>query len=520
METTLKDAPNERSTRGAEANALERHRSLVENAMSGVGLLAKNGRWIAANPALSRMLGYPSEEELLALAPGAWFADPADLPTLLKAAENGSLSRGRTLHWRRRDQSDVVVRISGQGVVGRDDQVGAVEVLVEDVTERRHLEEQLRQAQKMEAIGALTGGIAHDFNNILTIVLSNADMIADGLPPESFHLRSDLEELQRAARRGADLIGKLLSFSRRQELRSETVELGRLVRDATDMIRRLLPAPVTLEVEMDRRASYLVHADATAIQQILLNLTTTARDAMPDGGPLTIRVEHAGPGAGETSPRVRLSVRDTGTGMDAHVRQRVFEPVFTTKESGRGTGLGLPMVYALATQLGGTVDIDTVPGRGTNVRLQFPAVEGAESSQDQAVESPSTQAQVGCVLIAEDDEVIRRSVKRVLERNGLTAVPTSDGKEALDWLEEHGGEVDLVITDLVMPRMGGVELFRTARARGDTTRFLFTSGYIDDTVRREVDADPDLVFLPKPWTVAELVASVGGIIGEGRCPSG
>ncbi|HTS88183.1 MAG TPA: PAS domain S-box protein [Gemmatimonadales bacterium] len=396
---------------------------------------------------------------------------------------------------------------------------GRYQAIVRDVSERRRLEEQLRQAQKMEAVGQLTGGIAHDLNNLLTVVLANSEMIAATLPAERDDLRSDLAELQMAARRGAQMIRKLLSFSRHAPLTYQVFDLGRLMEDLIGTMRRLLPAHI--EVVCTREDAPLrVLADAGAVEQILLNLATNSRDAMPRGGTLRVetrRIDVARPPAGALPGSYAcLSVSDNGVGMDDRVRARVFEPFFTTKPPGEGSGLGMAMIYGLTQQHGGFVELDSSVGKGTTVRVFFPM---AREDQPMAELAPTPDGLRGGkerVLLVEDEDGLRRVAQRALEKVGYRVLTAADGLEALEVFRRNAGEIDLIITDVVMPKLGGIALYRAVRQDGHAVRFLFTSGYAADEIMQGDTGDGELSLLQKPWTLADLTHRVREVLDRAQ----
>ena len=389
------------------------------------------------------------------------------------------------------------------------------EVFAEDVSERRGLEEQLRQAQKMEAIGQLTGGIAHDFNNLLTIILANAELLSRG-PDEA-----SLRDIVSAAVSGRLMVNQLLGFARRSTLALEPVHLGQLLNDLAAVLRRVLPADIELLVFADEDLPE-VSADGHAVEQILLNLVNNAHDAMPDGGVLRLETsctwisdaqrEVLGPGA--ASEYVCLAVDDTGMGMDEATRQRAFEPFFTTKPVGKGTGLGLATVYGLVKQHGGFVQIDSAPGAGTRLRIYFPVAEEATRRRASGSHEQVTVPTAGgkeTVLVVEDQAQLRRATVYTLEHAGYNVLAAADGLEALQLLRQHSAPIHLVFTDLVMSRLGGRGLYQIDRREGRQTPFLFTSGYAGGG-RGEDPLDPTLPFLPKPWTSADLLARVRQVL--------
>jgi PAS domain S-box-containing protein len=494
-------------------------RTLVQQAPFGIYRATPEGAFLSVNPALAEMLGYATDDELQgAHLDRDVFVDHAvraryveQLNAVTGAAETQAL-------WRRKDGRTITVRLYGRAV-RRDDSgadgggpVECHEVFAEDVSQRRDLEEQLRQAQKMEAVGQLTGGIAHDFNNLLTIILANAELLQRGPDPAS------LRDIVSAAVSGRLMVNQLLGFARRSSLTLESVHLGHVVTELGSVLRRVLPADIEMLVFADEDLPE-VSVDAHAVEQILLNLVNNARDAMPDGGVLRVETsctwisdaqrEVLGPGA--ASEYVCLAVDDTGIGMDEATRQRAFEPFFTTKPVGKGTGLGLATVYGLVKQHGGFVQIDSASGAGTRLRVYFPVAEEAErrraSGPQQAIAAGGNET----ILVVEDQAQLRRATVFTLERAGYRVLAAADGIEALHLLREHPAPIHLVFSDLVMGRLGGRGLYQIDRREGRATPFLFTSGYAG-AGRGEAPLDPALPFLPKPWTTADLLARVRQVL--------
>jgi two-component system cell cycle sensor histidine kinase/response regulator CckA len=382
-----------------------------------------------------------------------------------------------------------------------------------DVTEQRRLEAQLRQAQKMEAVGQLAGGIAHDFNNLLTTVLAANELLSAELPADQPH-REDIETIRHAARRAADLTRSLLAFSRQQTLELRAVALDALLTDFVRLARRVLPEDVEVAAEVEAPDA-VIRADAVAIEQVLMNLVTNARDAMPLGGKLRLVVARGTMdeafvrthGWGRPGAYVTLSVSDSGVGMDTETRRRVFEPFFTTKPVGEGTGLGLAMVYGLVKQHDGFVNVYSEPGQGTTIRLYFPVA--SEPAEPRPVPEPvELRGGSETIMLVEDDAFVRRTATRVLEKHGYTVVTANDGAEAIALLEEGAAAPDLVISDVVMPRASGPQLLEALRARGTPPRMLFTSGYTARDIHERGLLEADVPFLPKPWTIADLLRKV------------
>jgi PAS domain S-box-containing protein len=499
-----------------------KYRALVEHATYGIFRASQEGRFLAVNPALAEMLGYDSEDELLAANIASDVClDPGRLKRLMTQAAMTDRIDDVETKWKRKDGTIITVRLSGRMVRGADGRIEAVEMIVEDVTQQRALQAQLRHAQKMEGIGQLTGGIAHDFNNILTAVLANAELIASALPEELAALRAEVDDIRGAVRRGAAMIRKLMAFSRREHLDMRPIDMAGVVEDLVPMLRRLLPEHIEIEATRAEDGA-TARADRNAIEQVVLNLATNARDAMPDGGVLNIgtttvilderyRALH---GWGDPGEYVCLCVSDTGSGMEDALRSKIFEPFFTTKPQGEGTGLGMAMVYGLVKQHGGFIDVESQVDHGTVVKVYFPVV---PDLQLEGVPVPPPRQVTGgteAILLVEDEESIRRASRRVLERYGYTVLVAPDGLEAFSLLKDPTTRVDLVITDVVMPRLGGRKLYDAVRAEGIDVRFIFTSGYAERDVQDRIQLDPQMPFLHKPWTVADLLMRVREVLDE------
>lgn len=496
------------------------YRQLFERAPYGILRVGADGTIERANPALLRMLGVDAPEELSEMPNVTELFEDRDEGVRLmeRCHASDGLSAVET-RWRSADGRALVVRLSARCVVDAERQIAGCEVFVEDVTAQRLLEEQLRQAQKMEAIGELTGGIAHDFNNLLTIVVAGTDVLASRLPRDDAAGREALEEVRRAARRGAELVRSLLAFARRDMLAAVPEDLGQLVQRMYEMLRRLIPETVQLAVTATAEPS-VARVDRGAFQQIIVNLINNARDAMPDGGRITIAVQRTvldaegcrSRGWGEPGQYVEISVTDTGVGMPREMLGRVFEPFFTTKPPGVGTGLGLSMVYGLVKQHDGFIDIESAVGVGTSVRILFPLV-GGEVTTAPEPRRPAPAGHRGeCVLVVEDEPTIRRVARRALEHEGYRVLVAEDGVQALELLRDRGSEVHLVLSDIVMPRMGGGQLHREAAKLGYAGRFLFMTGYPARDARSSGAFDPSVPLLAKPWAIEELLRSVRDVL--------
>jgi len=512
------DITERRRAEEALRHSEESHRALVQHASYAIYRSTPDGRFLTVNPALVAMLEYESAEQLLGvdLATDV-YADPTERARILARFEqSGDALDGVEVTWKRRNGQSILVRLAGRAVRRADGSIECFETIAEDVTERRALEEQLRQSQKLEAIGQLTGGIAHDFNNLLTIILANAQLLAKAIPATLEHAHADLRDVTSAALRGRVMVKELLGFARRSRLELQPVSLDGLVRDLSGFLRRILPADVEI-VTHEGADLPDVRADVHAVEQIVFNLATNARDAMPDGGVLRIETsqvhlaeeQRQTCGAARAGAHVCLAVDDTGVGMDAATRARMFEPFFTTKAPGKGTGLGLATVYGLVKQHGGGIEVDSEPGKGTRFRIYFPLAEAAAAPARPQPGEPEARGGSETVLVVEDDDQLRRSAKRILEDAGYQVVTAADGLEALEALRQTAG-VRLVFSDLVMPRLGGRALYDAARREGVTVPFLFASGYSDPD--RAASLDPALPLVHKPWMPTDLLGRIRAIL--------
>ncbi len=387
-----------------------------------------------------------------------------------------------------------------------------------DVSEQRVLEDQLRQAQKMEAVGQLAGGVAHDFNNLLTAIVSSSELAADELE-EHHPAREYLGEIRRATERAADLTRQLVAFSRRQVLRLEILDLAEVVMESERMLSRVIREDIRLETRLAESVPP-VRADRGQLAQILMNLAVNARDAMLGGGILTIATGYREVDAATArserglmpGPYSLLVVEDTGIGMDDAVRARIFEPFFTTKDPGKGTGLGLSTVYGIVKQVGGYVQVESAPGCGAKFTIHLPSVPGATATR---AEAPAARVQLRgteTVLIAEDEAGVRLPASRILTAMGYRVLEASDGLAALDVAERHGGTIDLLLTDIVMPEMDGAELARRLRGLRPALRVVYMSGYSTEAVATHGVITPGASFIQKPFTVQELAGRVRAVL--------
>jgi len=392
---------------------------------------------------------------------------------------------------------------------------------VQDITQRKQLEEQLRQAQKMEAVGRLAGGIAHDFNNMLGVIMGYGALLLRHLPPDESQ-RHHVLEIQKATERATSLTRQLLAFSRKQVLQPRLLNVNSVVADMEKMLRRVISEDVQLLTVMQAGLDP-VKADPGHLEQVLMNLALNARDAMPKGGKLTISTEdvdlhdiHAAERAGvRPGPYVALTVTDTGIGMDSETRARVFEPFFTTKEAGKGTGLGLATAYGIVRQSEGNIAVSSEPGRGTAFRIYLPCVDEPAPPTLHATSQGEIPRGSETILLAEDEEGVRALAREILEGLGYRVLEAASGPAALDCARGHPGSIQLLLTDVVMPRMSGRELARTLTSLRPETRVLYMSGYPDDATLHD-GLEPDFSFLQKPFAPDELARKIRDILDGPR----
>jgi two-component system cell cycle sensor histidine kinase/response regulator CckA len=409
-------------------------------------------------------------------------------------------------------------------VTGVDDDARDAEaaiVYMLETTDKRTLVNQVNQAQKMEMVGQLAGGMAHDFNNVLSAIMMANDFLLSAHKPTDPSFQ-DIMQIKQNATRAASLVRQLLAFSRRQTLRPQVLDLGDALSDLTMLLRRLIGEKVKLET-VHSRDLWPVKVDVSQFEQVIVNLAVNARDAMPEGGMLSVRTANVSSAEAErlankgmpAADCVMIEVRDTGTGIPADIREKIFEPFFSTKEVGKGTGLGLSTVYGIIKQTGGFIYVDSEQGKGTSFRIFLPRHEEAEAPvADGAVaeaakdQKPTDLTGQGTILLVEDEDGLRSLNARGLRSRGYTVVEAANGVEAMEVLGEQDGKIDLVVSDVVMPEMDGPTLLKEMRGRNPTLKVIFVSGYAEDAFEKSLPANEQFAFLPKPFTLSQLVAQV------------
>ncbi|EFQ24143.1 multi-sensor hybrid histidine kinase [Aminomonas paucivorans DSM 12260] len=515
----------ERDLRASE----ERYRRIVETSLEGICALDEGFRVILANPRLCEMLGYEKEEELLG-RPVEEFLFPEDREDQRLRHEVRRSGRGERYErrFRRRDGENLWAHVSASPVQDEEGRFCGSFAMLTDQTARveadrlrARLEDQLLQAQKMESVGRLAGGVAHDFNNLLTGILGYTELARGKLEGQEGAVR-DLEEVERLGRRATDLTRQLLAFSRRQTLDPKVVDLNERIEESLRLLDRLLGEDVQIRFRPGEDLG-LVRVDPAQFEQVLVNLAVNARDAMPEGGILSLRTSHvelraeaavwyleAAPGS-----YVLLEVSDTGTGMDEETRAHLFEPFFTTKPVGKGTGLGLSMVYGIVKQHGGHLWVYSEPGKGSTFKIYLPREGGSLEPSGEPQKDPRQETPLeGLVLLAEDEPAVRGLVERILRGRGLEVLVAENARQAEALFRERKDQVQLLLSDVVLPDLNGKELHERLLAIRPDLPVLFTSGYHEDVIAHRGVLDPGVLFLPKPFTARDLVAKVREALGR------
>jgi PAS domain S-box-containing protein len=499
------------------------YRSTFDGAPVGIVHVGVDGQWLKVNQRFCDLLGY-SREELQGTV-GRKLTEPEEVTTELDAFRHmvaGAIDRHVVdeRRYRRRDGSFVWVRVNMSVHRNAQGQFQHFISVMEDITERRVLEAQARQANKMDAIGRLASGVAHDFNNLLSIVLSYSDLVAADLK-ESDPLRADMAEIKRAGLRAADLTRQLLAFSRQQVLQPKVVDLTEIVGGMGKMLKRLIGEDVELTVS--GAAVGKITVDPGQMEQVIMNLIVNARDAMPGGGAIAIETTdlvvdetYAADGVGlKPGPYVLLVVSDTGVGMDKATQARAFEPFFTTKEAGHGTGIGLATVFGIVQQMGGMIWLTSELAQGTTFKIYFPAAARAVPARN-SIPYPELRTLRGSetILLVEDEEGVRALARKILGRYGYNVLEAQSGGDAFLLCEQHTATIDLLLTDLVMPRMNGRQLAERLLAIRPDLKVLYMSGHTDDAVIRLGVQDSTIAFIQKPITPEPLARKVREILGE------
>jgi len=498
-----------------------RYRSLVQSAVVGILRATREWKFLEVNPALATMLGFQSPVEFLNEGGRhEVFVDIDAKATIQTSFVRYGKFEGVEAQWRRKDGTIIAVRLSGRGVWDEREGTEIFEVIAEDVTARKALEEQLRQAQKMEAVGTLAGGVAHDFNNLLTVITGYTQILMEQHARDAQASHS-IEQIFGAAERAAALTRQLLAFSRRQLLQPRLINLNTLVRNVEKLLHPLLGERIRIAVETSPDLG-MVKVDPGQVEHILMNLAVNARDAMSRGGTLTVATRnmelredfrHKHPGAAP-GRYVVLSVTDDGCGMDAHALAHLFEPFFTTKEPGKGTGLGLSMVYGIVKQSGGYITVDSEVGRGTCFQVYLPRVEGVEEASPDEPAAMERSTGSGTILLVEDEDAVRTLVEAILTADGYTVLVARSPDEAARLCRDYELAIDVLLTDVVMPGVSGPELAKGLVALRPGLRVVYMSGYAGEYLDGEGIHTDGAAMLQKPFTAASLSEKISCVLQQ------
>jgi PAS domain S-box-containing protein len=492
------------------------YRSLIEEIPYAICRASRDGQLLQVNRAMLEMLGYDEESEAELLMRD--LPDDIFLPGAFEEFQNILLHKESLQSfecvWRSRLGKEVEISLGGR-VTKTGGEACCLDLLAENITQRKRTEMQLRQSQKMQSIGQLAGGIAHDFNNLLTVIAGQVELMMDA--PLDGETQARLREVVFASERASSLTRQLLAFSRRQALQSRELDLNQVIGQMSQMLARLIGEHIELTF-LPAPQPACIKADSSQIEQVMMNLAVNARDAMPRGGKLTIAIDFAGveesSGVAGMEPGnyVRLNVTDTGCGMDHETQTRIFEPFFTTKPPGTGTGLGLSTVYGIVKQSNGQIAVESAPGRGAAIRIYLPEVrhKGPANSHEARPAAPRCGHET--ILYAEDNSAVREMICHYLRGHGYTVLSAGDGAEALELAREHKGSIDLLLSDLMMPRKGGLELAEEMREMLPGVRVVLVSGNAGTVAGEDELTRSGTVFLAKPFALQRLAETLRGLL--------
>lgn len=490
----------------------EEYRELFEDNLAGHYISTPEGKLLKCNTAFAQILGYEDRAQLQQVPVPNLYRDTSERKKVVSLLYEKNAIEGHEMELVKKDGTSVHVKLTASAVTDENGDIKEIRGQVTDFTQQKLLERQLLQSQKMEAVGRLAGGIAHDFNNQLTAIKGLADLLLKELPPEN-EIRSDIEEIRKAGLHAAQLTNQLLAFSRQQVLHREIFNVNEEIEDLESLLRRLLKDDIKLELDLSKDL-LPVEADRTQIRQVLMNLAINAQDAMPHGGVLAIMTfmkDKATP----SSPAVHIEVSDTGHGIAPEDLGKVFDPFFSKKPSGSGTGLGLATAYGIIEQSGGSISVESSPGQGSTFHIQLPPTEASPSSplptttKEESKRNLETTTPLSpsehTILLAEDEEVVRTFVTRSLRKEGFNVLPAADGQEALEILASAENSISLLLTDIVMPGMSGLELAKRVKKESLGTPIILTSGYAPEDLANREELKALGTFVKKPFDMDNLI---------------
>jgi len=504
--------------------ALERseveHRSLIDGSPYGIYLVNQEGQILMANPALITMLGYQSEKEVLGLDTKTdFYCRPEDRQRAIDKFTDSIFIKDYEANWKRKDGKEICVRLGGRMVIPEAGQLQIYEVFVQDITEEKLLQQQLQQAQKIEAIGRLAGGVAHDFNNMLMIIDSYTELL-DGAKDDLEKQKQYRTHIRDAVKKAAAITKQLLAFSRKQVLEPTVLDLNVLIAEIGKMLPRLLGEDIEMVIEGEANLGS-VSADKSQIEQVIVNLAVNASDAMPAGGRLIIETSKVTLDGDYAQAHgipiisgnyVMIAVTDTGIGMDAKTQAQIFEPFFTTKEQGEGTGLGLATVYGIVKQSGGFIWVYSEVGRGTTFKVYLPRVDATRGLITPLEPMESFQGSNETILIVEDEPALRDAASDYLQSSGYNTLSASNGNVALELIKNHSGPIHVLITDVVMPKMGGPVLVEAAMRVRPELKVIYVSGYTDRSINPQM-LGARVIFMQKPFSLGALAKRIRILLG-------
>jgi PAS domain S-box-containing protein len=494
----------------------ERYWRFFDEDLTGDYICTIDGELLACNPSFAKMLGFDSVEEAKSYTMMNAFPNPQARESFLDLLRTEGRLENRRAEYRRRDGQPVFVVENAVALLNKDNELVGVKGYIFDDTGRKKLEEQLLQSQKMEAVGRLAGGVAHDFNNILTSVIGYSDILLKKLPDDDALCRS-VEEIKKGGQRAAHLTQQLLAFSRKQVLEKHVLCLDATINDMYGMLRRLIGENIELSTDLKQ---IRVEGDPGQIQQVIMNLVVNAKDAMPEGGKISIRTEQVTIDeeycrvSPDASPGefVCLSVADTGTGMDKETLAHAFEPFYTTKESGKGTGLGLPVVYGIVKQHNGWINVYSEPNHGTVFKVYLPVTIEDDKKSKEAAEQDAPVGSGERILLVEDEDGLREFATEALTEHGYEVFAAASAGEALRTFHKEQGQFDVVFSDVVLPDRSGLEIASEVLMRDPDMPFLLTSGYTDQQAQWSEVCEKGLPFLQKPYSLRDLLNAINRVI--------
>ena len=498
----------------------EKYRSLFEQSKDAIFMSRTDGSLIDINLAGVELLGFDSKDELLGINMADFFVSPEDVKSLFDVLQRDRFVKDREFTFKKKNGEQIMVSSTASFALDEFKQAFSVLGIVRDITKQKTLQQQLMQAQRMESVGTFASGIAHDFNNILGIVLGHVGLLGEA-GDGSGKLSQSVKAIEKAAVRGASLVRQLLTFARKGEPVYEHVQINDVVNEVTKLLKETMPKTIDVVTDLKQDLPYL-DADATQIHQILLNLCLNAKDAMPRGGTVKI-VTSISEGEAVVSKfpsaslkeYILLNVSDTGIGMDEETKRRIYDPFFTTKEVGKGTGLGLALTHSIVTDHGGYIDVETQPGKGTTFSIYLP-ISDQITEENPAPELSMQDASGGTetILLIEDEEMLRELITAVIESKGYSVLTAADGEDGVDLFTRRQSEIAVVISDLGLPKLSGDEVLRRIRSINPSARFIAASGFIEPNVKSKLLEIGVTHFVQKPYLLAEILQTIREVIDE------